>query len=193
MHDGSKIVVTRSQSRGGRGEIGQSPIKEQAISFVLPGSSKSVTWKDEYSEDVGHSNFELLALHVLNGASYIVTSPYGSSAYKKWGSPNPPYALFKSNGATWQRITLAELPIQFKDMNFTINSSAHEKKLIEETRKSGYVSAVTIKEFNSSLTQEELKSVVRAPLEIWKPRLENLSSKAPSPVVTAPTVPSDKK
>lgn len=193
LHDGSKMVVTRSQSRGGRGEIGQSPIKEQAISFVLPGSSKPMIWKDEYSEDVGHANFDLLALHVLNGAAYIVTSPYGSSAYKKWGSPNPPYVLFKANGTTWQRIALPDLPIQFKDLNVTINSSAHEKKLIEESRQSGYVSDVSIKKFNSSLTQEELKSIVRAPLEIWKPRPENLGFKAPQSIKAPGNAPDGKK
>lgn len=98
LHDGSKIIATRSQSRGGRGEIGQSPIKEQAITFKMPSSNKSITWKDKYSEDVGHSNFDLLALHILNGTPYITTSPYGPSAYKKWGSPNPPYIFFKHDG-----------------------------------------------------------------------------------------------
>lgn len=186
LHDGSKIMVTRSHSRGGRGEIGQSPIKEQAISFALPGSSKHVTWKDEYSEDVGHSNFDLLALHVLDGAAYVVTSPYGSSAYKKWGSPNPPYVLFKAKGTTWQRIALTDLPTQFKDLNVTINSSAHEKKLIEESRQSGYVSATSIKKFNSSMTREEDQSIVRTPLDVWKARPENSSFKAPRPAVSPP-------
>ena len=87
---------------------------------------------------------------------------------------------------TWQRIALPELPTQFKDLNVTINSSAHEKKLIEESRQSGYASDANIKKFNSSLTQEELKSIVRAPLEVWKARPENSSPKAPRPVVSPP-------
>ena len=40
LHDGSKIVVERSQSYGGRHEIGQSsPIKEQSITFTWAVSS----------------------------------------------------------------------------------------------------------------------------------------------------------
>lgn len=161
LHDGSKLIATRSQSRGGRGEIGQSPIKEQSITFTLPGSNKSITWKDEYSEDVGHSNFDLLALHVLNGTPYITTTAYGCLSYNKWGRPNPPYIFFRYDGKAWQRMSLAEFPIEFKDINVVINSSAHEKKLLKEDSESGFVSAASIKELNSSLTQKENKTIVR--------------------------------
>ncbi len=59
LHDGSKIVVKRSQSYGGRHEIGQTPpIKEQDITFTLPDSGKTITWKSEYGEDIGRSNFK---------------------------------------------------------------------------------------------------------------------------------------
>ncbi len=45
LHDGSKIIVKRSQSYGGRHEIWQSPpVKEHTISFTLPNSSKAITW-----------------------------------------------------------------------------------------------------------------------------------------------------
>jgi hypothetical protein len=165
LHDGSKIMVTRWQSRGGRGEVGQSPIKEQAISFVLPGTSKPVTWKDEYSEDVGHSNFDLLAVHILNGTAYIATSTYGCLAYNKWGRPNPPYVFFRYDKSAWLRITLPEFPAVFKEINVVINSSSHEKKMIEESRQSGYVSAATIKKLNSSMTQPEYQTILRAPVK----------------------------
>ncbi|MEK7412655.1 MAG: hypothetical protein AAB263_04985, partial [Planctomycetota bacterium] len=73
LHDGSKIIVKRSQTRGGSHEIGQPPpVKEHTISFTLPNSSKTITWTSEYGEDVGRANFDLLAVHVLNGTPYIV-------------------------------------------------------------------------------------------------------------------------
>lgn len=165
LHDGSKMVVTRSQSRGGRGEVGQSPIKEQVISFALPGTAKPVTWKDEFSEDVGHSNFDLLAVHVLNGTAYIVTSAYGCLAYNKWGRPNPPYVFFRYDTSAWIRISLTELPAVFKEINVVINTSAHEKKLIDESRQAGTVSAASIKKLNSSLTQAEYQTILRAPVK----------------------------
>ncbi|MEQ1814630.1 MAG: hypothetical protein ABL860_09315 [Candidatus Nitrotoga sp.] len=40
LHDGGKIIVKRYVDRGGRHEIGQqSPIKEQRLSFTLPGTN----------------------------------------------------------------------------------------------------------------------------------------------------------
>ena len=180
LHDGSKIIATRSQTRGGGGEVGQSPIKEHSVTFTVPGTTQPITWKDEFSEDVRHSNFDLLALHILDGRAYIVTTAYGSSSYKKWGSPNPPYILFKYDGKTWPRIALSDFPTEFIKLNIVINSSAHEKKLIEETQRIGFVSFATVNDLNSSLTQEEYKSIVRMPLAIWKPRPTNMGPKAPT-------------
>jgi hypothetical protein len=54
LHDGGKVIVKRSQSYGGRHEIGQSPpVKEHTISFTLPNSSKAITWTSEYGEVLG--------------------------------------------------------------------------------------------------------------------------------------------
>src|SRR3990172_5716378 len=76
LHDGGKIIVKRSQNYGGRHEIGQPlPIKEHTITFSLPGSSKTIKWVSEYGEDIGRTNFNLLAVHVLNDTPYIVASP----------------------------------------------------------------------------------------------------------------------
>ena len=42
LHDGRKLLITRSQTYGGRHEIGQpSPIKEHTITFTLPGSANA--------------------------------------------------------------------------------------------------------------------------------------------------------
>jgi hypothetical protein len=160
LHDGTKIIVKRSQTRGGRGEIGQSPIREHSITFTLPGSNKRITWKDEFSKDVGHSNFDLLALHILNDTPYIVTSSYGCLAYNKWGRPNPPYIFFRYDGGVWHRVQLSDFPEEFKEINMVINASAHEKKLVRQ----GVVSVEMIKKLNSSLEQPEFQSILRDPL-----------------------------
>ena len=68
LHDGSKIIIVRTLSYGGRHEIGQSPsISESIISFMPPNSNKTVTWVSQYSDDIGRTNFDILALHLLNG------------------------------------------------------------------------------------------------------------------------------
>jgi hypothetical protein len=162
LHDGRRIVVKRSQTYGGRHEIGQSPpIRTQTITFTMPDTNKSVTWKSEYSKDIGRSNFKLLALHILNGTSYIVASPNLCLAYNKWGRPNPPYVFFRFDGKEWQRIQLSEFPSEFKDINLVISTKTEAK----EFAKSGVVTAATIKELNSDLSQPEYKTILREGLE----------------------------
>jgi hypothetical protein len=185
LHDGSTLTVKPSQSYGGRHEIGQPPpIKEHTITFTLPDSNKIITWTSEYAEDIGRTNFNLLALHILNGTPYIVVQPNLILSYNKWRRPNPPYVFFKYNGKTWQRITLEELPAEFKNINLVINTLVHGKQLDSQ----GLVSAATVKKLNSSLTQEEYKTIVRTPLDHWKPRPEHKGPKAPYPITPpAPT------
>lgn len=162
LHDGSKIIVDRSQSYGGRHEVGQSsPIKEQNITFTLAETKKTITWTSEYSQDVGRANFYLLALHILNGSPYIVASPNLCLSYNKWGRPNPPYVFFKYDGTAWQRIPLEDFPVEFKTLNVTITTKGDEKKLVSQ----GLVPAEMIEELNSSLTQPEYKTIIREPLE----------------------------
>ena len=163
MHDGSKIIVERSQSRGGTHEIGQTPpVKEHSIKFTLPGTNKVIKWQDEFSHEIGRSNFTLLALHILNVTPYIITTPRLCLSYNKWGRPNPPYVIFKHENNEWKRIAIAELPAEFKNINLVINSESHEEKHVSQ----GLASAELVKELNSSLTQVEFKNILRTPIKI---------------------------
>lgn len=162
LHDGSKVIVSRTQDFGGRHELGQSPpIKEQTISFVLPNTRKQITFKNDYGEDIGRANFMLLALHILNGTPYLVTAPNLCLSYNKWGRPNPPYVVFKHDANTWQRISLEELPAEFKDINLVINTKSHAKTIVSQSP----VSAELVRKLNGGLTQSEFKVILREPLE----------------------------
>jgi hypothetical protein len=163
LHDGSKIVVERSQSYGGRHEIGQSsPIKEQTITFTLPNTSTTIEFKSEYGEDIGRANFELLALHILHGTPYIVTAPNLCPSYIKWGRPNPPYVFFQYESKAWKRITLEELPTEFKDINLVVNSKGKEKILTAQS----IVTAELVKKLNGELEQPEYKTILREPVKL---------------------------
>lgn len=163
LHDGRRLIVERSQTRGGRREIGQPPpIKEHAISFKMPGSNKTITWKSEYGEDVGRANFDLLAVHILNDTPYVVATPNLCLSYNKWGRPNPPYVFYKYDGAVWQRIPLSEFPAEFKTINVAISTLGDEDKLTSP----GLVSADKIKELNSEVRQPEYKNILREPLPV---------------------------
>lgn len=180
LHDGQRIIVKRSQSYGGRHEIGQSSaVKEHTITFSLPNTGKPLSWTSEYDKTLGRANFNLLALHILNGTPYLVVEPDLCPSYNKWGRPNPPYLIFKHNGKGWYRIPLPELPAEFKTTNLIVDNK--RKKEIESlASKLGYVSAEDVQKINSSLTQPEYRAILREPLpssQLCPP--EQTSFKAP--------------
>lgn len=162
LHDGQKIIVERSQTYGGSREIGQPlPIKEHTIHFFLSGSSQAITWTSEYDEDLGRTNFNLLAVHALNGIPYVVASPNLCLSYNKWGRPNPPYVFFKYDGKDWQRIALKQFPAEFKTLNVAIYLG---HQTVAEMTSLGLVTAEKINAWNSELTQPEYKIILREPL-----------------------------
>lgn len=182
LHNGNKIIVYRSQSYGGRHELGQpSPIKEHTISFKLPSSGRNLSWTSEFSEDVGYTNFTLLAVHVLNDVPYVIAEPNGCLSYNKWGRPNPPYVIFKYDGNAWQRIPLEEFPVEFKTINVALDIRGRE---VEELNKIGLVSAEKIKELNAHTTIPEFKTILR---EAVKPEpCPQYSSGPKAPIPIAP-------
>lgn len=182
LHDGQKIIVKRSQSYGGRHEIGQRPpIKEQEIAFTVPATHKTLTFKSEYGEDIGRANFKLLALHILNDIPYIVASPNLCLSYNKWGRPNPPYVFFKHDGKTWQRILLSDFPTEFKDINLVINTKGEEKIITAQS----LVTAELVKKLNGQLSQPEYKGILREPLA--KERCPQYPSGPKAPIPIAPS------
>ena len=163
LHDGSKLVITRSQTYGGRHEIGQpAPIKEHTVTFNLPGSSKTIVWTSEYGADLGRTNFHLLAVHALNGMPYIVAEPNLCLSYNKWGRPNPPYVFFKYDGTAWQRIPLEAFPMEFTTTNVVLGLS---RQFVDAMVKQRVVPVEQVQKWNSQLPQPEYKTLLREPVK----------------------------
>jgi hypothetical protein len=163
LHDGRKLIITRSQTYGGRHEVGQpSPIKEHTVTFMLPDTNKTISWTSEYGEDLGRTNFHLLAVHVLNGTPYLVTEPNLCLAYNKWGRPNPPYVFFKYDGSAWQRIPLEAFPAEFTTINAVLGLS---RQFVDAMVKQGLVPVEDIQKQNSRLPQPQYKTILREPVE----------------------------
>lgn len=172
LHDGTRLIITRSQTYGRPLEIGQSPsIREHTVTFTLPHTNKSISWTSEYAKEFRHTNFHLLAVHVLNGMPYIVTEPDLCPSYRKWGWPNPPYVLFKYNGTIWQRIPIEGLPAEFTTMNVVIGLS---RQFVDAMVKQRVVSVEQIQKWNNQLPQPEYRTILREPMELWS--TENLTS-----------------
>jgi hypothetical protein len=161
LHDGSKIIVKRTAARGGRHEIGQQPpIREQGLTFFLPTTDERITWKSDYSQDVGLADFMPILLDIFHGTAYVVSAPVGCLSYNKWGRPNPPYVAFRYDDKAWKRISLQELPAEIKTPNFIISSPDNK---VEQIGKS-FVTAEDIRAINSNLTQPEYKTILREAL-----------------------------
>jgi hypothetical protein len=184
LHDGSKIIVSRSASRGGRHEIGQQPpIKEQRLTFTLHSTHEKVTWEDNFTEDVGGANFLPMALDIRDGVAYLVVKPMGCLSYNKWGRPNPPYVIFKYQNKEWKRITLPELPAEITMPNLIPSSPD------DEAKKTGQdiVSAEAIKKMYEDYKQPEYKTILREALaNEWCVTWKLNSFKAPLPMKPLP-------
>lgn len=164
LHDGQKIIVQRSQTYGGRHEIGQSaPAREHSIRFVMPNTSREVTWTSEYGEGLGRTNFNLLALHIKQDTAYLIVEPNLCLSYNKWGRPNPPYLIFKWEATAWSQLTMAELPQEFVDINLIVNNSRIEE-IQKESQATGYVPADYVKVMNGRLPQPQYRSILRGPM-----------------------------
>lgn len=172
LHDGSKIIVERSQTRGGRHEIGQEiPVNSHKISFTLPGAHEAIIWETTIGMDNNDSSLKPLALDVVKGVPYLVTIPLICHNYNKWGRPNPPYVFLKYDGKAWQRIPLEKFPAEIKGANLVNRIQAQEHQLAAHT---GVVTADEIKKFNGTLRPEvmyqqvfvrdEIKSAAEAPV-----------------------------
>ena len=162
LHDGQKIILERSQTYKGRSEPGQrTPIGEHTIRFSLPGSSKTVTWTSEYGEEIGRTDFDLLALHVKNNTPYVVAEPNLCLSYNKWGRPNPPYVVFRHDGNTWQRIALDALPTEFTTANVVQGIRGID---VENLVKARQISAEQVAGLNAGQERPESKSILREAL-----------------------------
>ncbi|MBA3031558.1 MAG: hypothetical protein KJ719_06955 [Gammaproteobacteria bacterium] len=120
LHDGRVLVVERTFNLGGYPTLDarERALLDETISFTLPGTSKTISWKTEFRQDLPEPNsLGALLLDVIDGVPYLATSPAGCIAYNKWGRPNPPYVLFKYVDDTWQRISLNEFPSELVEAN----------------------------------------------------------------------------
>lgn len=155
LHDGTKIIMKRSQTRGGRHEIGQeTPIDWHTIAFNLPNTDQTVAWETESGPEPEKSSLILLAVDVVGGVPYIVTTPAGCIAYNKWQRPNPPYVFFKFDSRAWQRIAPADFPVQIREANVVIGTLIREKQLTDYP---GVLPAMEVRRLNEEAKNPDVR------------------------------------
>ncbi len=158
LHDGQRLIVERTVERGGRREVGQHPpIRQQSLTFTIPGSQKKVAWTDPFAPDHGTASFLPMLLEAREGVAYLVAHPMGCLSYNKWGRPNPPYVVFKYQEMEWSRIALQELPLEFRSPNLIFSSPDDEAKKFGKN----IVSAEEIRGLYATYRQPEYRSILR--------------------------------
>lgn len=164
LHDGSKIIVTRTIERGGRHEIGQEPeITKQSLSFLLPNTNESVTWEDKFSEDIGSSSFLPILVDIYRGTPYLVADTMGCLSYNKWNRPNPPYVIFKYNDEEWKRISVDQLPTEIKTPNLIISMPDIEVKKLGKSFVTTEMRQQIINGYSNNQTED--LTIVREPMK----------------------------
>jgi hypothetical protein len=120
LHDGKVIVVERFFNLGDYPTLdshNRSPL-DQTLTFTLPDSNKTISWKTEYRNELPKPNsLTPLLVDVVGGVPYVATSPAGCISYNKWGRPNPPYVLFKYANDEWKHLSLEEFPAELFHAN----------------------------------------------------------------------------
>lgn len=163
LYDGKVVVVERFYNLGGYPAIesrNRAPL-DQTITFTLPGSNKTVSWKTEYRNDSPEPNgLGPLLLDVVGGVPYIATSPAGCISYNKWGRPNPPYILFKYINDEWKRIPLEEFPAELVQANLM---SRPDSSII----KSYYTVEQVKEQMNGRRVAAEATTILRVPGKDW--------------------------
>ena len=123
----------------------------------------------------------LVLVGFSDSTPYIATSPAGCIAYNYWDRPNPPYVFFRHDGKEWQRISLAEFPVELKEVNVVVGRP-------DPPHRSGLLSIAIIKEENRNL-EPHLRQIIREPVKVAQtvecPDLNSpryTSPKAPLPI-----------
>lgn len=170
LHDGRKIIVNRKQvhdwSIPHELAARDAPIAEHTATFTIPEANQTVIWRTDFDDrNPEGTSLGLLLLDVMNGTPYLAAYPVGCIAFNKWGRPNPPYVFFKYDGKAWQRISLEEFPVEFKEANVMVGGY-NRYNLEENERDASVLTVETIRRVNHRPRRlKEHQTIIREPME----------------------------
>jgi hypothetical protein len=160
LHDGRALLVERTYNLGGYPTLDarERRMLDETITFTLPDTNKTISWKTEFDDRVPEPNsLGALLLDIVDGIPYLATSPAGCISYNKWGRPNPPYILFKYINEAWQQIPLQEFPAELMEANLMSMPAS-------SLRKSYYNVAAAKAQRQNGNVSKYAKTILREPV-----------------------------
>jgi hypothetical protein len=113
LPDGRVVTLTRYQEFKGPHELGDTPTESDYwFEFKHPDTGKIVRWESD-------RDLATLALMIDRQSPILLVTPNFGGAHRQ-NCPNPPYLLFRHDGATWTEIPIAEIPIKRLHVNMTV-------------------------------------------------------------------------
>ena len=79
------------------------------------------------------------------------------------GTIQPTVYFFRYDGKECLRISLSELPVEFKNINLIVDTN-YFPQIKKNSKDAGYVSFESVIEINGNLRQPEYKTILREPL-----------------------------
>ncbi len=158
LHDGQIILSERFYNLGGYPGYDaheRVPLDEIVTFNLLNG--KSIIWKNDFRDSVPEPNsLNHFRFDIVGGVPYLATYPAGCIAYNKWGRPNPPQILFKYESDQWQRITLAELPLELIGASANVIVGRPASSLLKS-----FYTVADVNAKNKPISTSEYKTILR--------------------------------
>lgn len=156
LQDGRMFIVDRTLSYGRSAGIGQGRlIDKRTLDFVIPGTRQTVHWE-------GDEHVIPMLLGFKDGVPYLAAVPFSCFSFELLGRPIPPYVLYKYT-RQWERIAMADFPLEFGQANLTVVAKHSIERLAGEVipRDTGYVPARIVQKVNATL-DISYRSIVRS-------------------------------
>lgn len=126
LPDGRIVTLTRYQEFKGPHELGDTPSESDYwFEFKHPDTGEVIRWQSD-------RDLRTLALMMDGKVPILLTRPAFGISMRRYKCPNPPYLLFRFEGA-WKQVSVEQIPVKRLRVNMTFGAS-DSRKLIESSQ-----------------------------------------------------------
>lgn len=122
LPDGRVVTLTRYQEFKGPHEVGETPTESDYwFEFKHPDTGQIVRWQSD-------RDLATLALMMDGTVPVLLVKPDFGSSMLRYNCPNPPYLLYRFEGA-WQQAPIGQIPVKRLRVNMTFAPNDRQKSI----------------------------------------------------------------